>query len=380
MSASTAQTTLVVGAGFAGTMVAIRLARAGRRVVLVDPNEGLVERTRLHEAAASGKCVTRAMPELVDLGVERIVGRLAALDRSSATLEDGRQIPFFRCVLALGSVTPSSAPGVAEHALRLDTPEQAAELHSRVSSLPDGAVVAVVGTGLTGLELATELAEAHRRLKIMLIGRQSPVATFSESGGRRVLARLAALGIEQHLGEVGRVDATGLWLDGEHVGAAVVAWVAGMVAPPLLAALGLPVDEAGRVRVTEGLRVVGRPELFAVGDNASSGLRMSCATAVPLACHAAAVLLAEAAGEPDPPMAFSFVVRCVSLGRGDAILQGTDSNDQPTWSVSGSLAIASKETILRSVAALPAFEARLGLPLYFWAHGNRPLAIAEGAA
>ncbi len=99
---------LVVGGGFAGTMAAIRLARGGMKVSLVDPRSGFVERTRLHEAAASGRAVVREVPELDKLGVERIIGEVAALGSDHATLSDGRRVAFDRCILAIGSMTPAS--------------------------------------------------------------------------------------------------------------------------------------------------------------------------------------------------------------------------------------------------------------------------------
>jgi NADH dehydrogenase len=45
-------------------------------------------------------------------------------------------------------------------------------------------------------------------------------------------------------------------------------WTAGVRAHPLLAQLGLPVDEKGRVRVDETLRVEGHDHVWALGDGA----------------------------------------------------------------------------------------------------------------
>ena len=45
-------------------------------------------------------------------------------------------------------------------------------------------------------------------------------------------------------------------------------WTAGVTANPLVAALGLPLDERGRIRVDSRLRVEGRTDIWALGDSA----------------------------------------------------------------------------------------------------------------
>ena len=66
------------------------------------------------------------------------------------------------------------------------------------------------------------------------------------------------------------VDAGGAVLsDGRRIDAETVVWTAGVAANPLVAQLGLPTDERGRVVVDDHLRVRGVPGVWALGDCAA---------------------------------------------------------------------------------------------------------------
>jgi len=54
--------------------------------------------------------------------------------------------------------------------------------------------------------------------------------------------------------------------DGERLETDTLVWTAGVRADPLLAELGLPLDDRGRVIVTPELRVQGRDDVWALGD------------------------------------------------------------------------------------------------------------------
>jgi NADH dehydrogenase/putative oxidoreductase len=69
---------------------------------------------------------------------------------------------------------------------------------------------------------------------------------------------------------VQEIDAHGVTIDGELVRAGTVLWAAGVVASPAARWLGVPADPAGRVPVDDHLRVDGRPDIFVIGDTASS--------------------------------------------------------------------------------------------------------------
>jgi NADH dehydrogenase len=78
---------------------------------------------------------------------------------------------------------------------------------------------------------------------------------------------LVQLGVDVRTGRV--VDHIGsgvLGIAGERLPVGLVVWAAGVAASPLGESLGIPTDRLGRVSVESDLRVVGWPEVFALGD------------------------------------------------------------------------------------------------------------------
>jgi NADH dehydrogenase len=57
--------------------------------------------------------------------------------------------------------------------------------------------------------------------------------------------------------------------DGETLLTSTVVWTAGVKANPMLGEFGLPLDERGRVRVDETMRIEGEQHLWALGDCAA---------------------------------------------------------------------------------------------------------------
>ena len=88
-----------------------------------------------------------------------------------------RSVPYDTLVIAIGSVTNDfGTPGAAEHAIPLETAEQAVRFqHRLLNAVPARAVagrtikpgqlhVAIIGAGATGTELAAELYQTSREV------------------------------------------------------------------------------------------------------------------------------------------------------------------------------------------------------------------------
>ena len=155
-------TILILGGGYAGVMAALRLANRGlgAQVTLVNGGPTFVERIRHHELGAATPPPRRPLAELLrKTGVTLVIGRVAALEteRQVALLADGRELRWDRLVFALGSAADDAGVrGVRQHALCLANEAGAFELRARLAS--GARRLVVVGGGLTGVELAAELA------------------------------------------------------------------------------------------------------------------------------------------------------------------------------------------------------------------------------
>lgn len=353
---------VVIGLGYAGRMATVRLRAAGLEVTAIDARAHATERTRLHEAAARGRDVEMPLgPWLQRIGAGWRHGRVVEVGPGRVLLEDGQELRCDAVVVTAGSeIDDHGVPGVWEHAHHVSTAESAARLYR---ALPTAGRVRVVGAGATGLELATEIAEAHPGLRVSLLGRGD---AFSPRGAKALADALEALRIERIEGRVTRVSDGGLETDRGSLASDLTIWAGGMRAPAWLARSGLPTDGSGRVQADATLEVPGLDGVVVAGDCAATGLRMACASAMPTGCHAADTVIRRMRGERARPLSFAFVARCISLGRHRAVMQGVDAGDSPTWAISGRGAVLAKETILWSAARMHAFEAGTGLPLFGW--------------
>ncbi|MCI2422410.1 FAD-dependent oxidoreductase [Saccharopolyspora sp. K220] len=365
---------VVVGGGYSGLAAAKLAAKwTGAQVTLINAGDRFVERVRLHQLAAGQRLRDRPLVDLLaGSGVELVVDRVTEIDAAQRVVRlanTSRVVRYDRLVYALGSVADmESVPGVAEHAYTVATGEQASRLRERIG---DSDVIAVVGGGLTGIEAAAELAEAHPGLKVRFVTRGALGATLSERGRNYLRRTFDRLGVElrEHAG-VSEVRADGLLLDdGEHVAADTVVWTAGFKVSELARKAGFAVDDNGRLIVDEMLRSVSHPEITGIGDAAAvrmrtgQELRMACATGLPSAQHGIRALANDLAGRPTAPLRFRYFNQCISLGRRDALVQFVHADDSPREAVlTGRKAALYKEAIVRGTVL---FERHPVIPTSF---------------
>jgi NADH dehydrogenase len=142
----------------------------------------------------------------------------------------------------------------------------------------------VVGGGPTGVELAGALAEIARQALVrdfraidpaqarivLLEGGPRVLPTYPEDLSRSAQEQLRALGVEVRTSTLVTAIEPGQLRIGDSVlPAAVTLWAAGVLASPLGAALGAPLDRVGRVRVEPDLSLPGHREVFVIGDLAT---------------------------------------------------------------------------------------------------------------
>ncbi|MBB5157979.1 NAD(P)/FAD-dependent oxidoreductase [Saccharopolyspora phatthalungensis] len=365
---------VVVGAGYAGLAAAKLAARwTEAAVTLVNAGDRFVERVRLHQLATGQTLRDLRLADLVErTGVKLVVGRVTAIDAEQRVVRlasSPKVVHYDLLVYALGSAADmESVPGVAEHAYTVATADEALRLRQR---LGDSHVVAVVGGGLTGIEAAAELAEAHPGLKVRFVNAGALGAGLSQRGREYLRRTFDRLGVEvREQARVSEVRADGPVLaDGEHLAADTVVWTAGFKVPELARAAGFAADDHGRLIVDDMLRSVSHPEVTGVGDAAAvrmrSGqeLRMACATGLPSTQHAMRAIADRLAGRTPRPLRFRYLNQCISLGRRDALIQFVHADDSPRESVlTGRKAALYKEAIVRGTVL---FERHPVIPTSF---------------
>ncbi|WP_410573903.1 NAD(P)/FAD-dependent oxidoreductase [Amycolatopsis sp. cmx-4-61] len=358
---------VVLGAGYAGANAAARLAKrlhpADTEITLVNADPEFVERVRMHQLATGQNLKPRPLSELfAGTGVQVRVARVAAVHAEAKTVAfaGGGELGYDTLVYALGSTAAESGvPGVAEHAHHLAGKEAALRLRARLAELPAGETVLVAGGGLTGIEAATEIAEARPDLEVALVTRGGLGDWLSEKARTHLRKAFDRLGVTVHenTGITAVEPAAAIVDGGARIPAGVTVWTAGFAVHPIAAATTLTVSETGQIVVDETMRSVSHEDVYAVGDAAlapganGAPLRMSCASGVPSAYHAADVIAARLTGRPVPENKIGYTAQCISLGRRNAVVQWVTPDDRPKPSaVTGKPAARLKEMICRSAA------------------------------
>lgn len=348
---------IIIGAGFAGLYAALSAARLRDLegvssdeldIALIAPKPELAIRPRLYELRP--ETLTAPLSELFAVTEVRYVqGGVTDIDtadkRVTYTTEAGghRTMPYDRLILATGShAFEPPIPGLAEHAFSVTQLEDAVRLDRHLASLatrPRSAArntVVVAGSGLTGLETATEMPDRLRAIlgedaapRVVLVERGADVGPDIGPGPRPVIEdALRVTGVELRTGAgVTALDAGGVTLsNGQRIESETVIWTGGMRASALTGQIAAERDMLGRLYVDDALRVPNVPGVFAAGDTANAATddvgnrtAISCQHALRLGAFAGNNAAAELLGLPTSPYRQPAYVTCLDLGPAGAV-------------------------------------------------------------
>jgi NADH dehydrogenase len=198
----------------------------------------------------------------------------------------------------------------------------------------------VIGGGATGVELAGALAEISRRTMthdfrhfnpqdarvILLEGGDRLLPAFPPDISAHALGDLKELGVEVRLNtRASKIDEHGVLLGTKRIRSRTVLWAAGVRGVSVLAALGVPLDRAGRVSVTpellveglDGVFVIGDTAAFATGDNQT--LPGVAQVALQQGAHAARNIVLTVQGKPRKPFSYKDLGSMATIGRNRAV-------------------------------------------------------------
>ena len=265
--------------------------------------------------------------------------------------DDGTTEPYDYLVICAG-VTANyfGVPGAQEHARTIYTRKAALEVRDRVLSNIEayaqgraGAVkpvTVIVGGGATGVEMAGALAELRRyalpvtypelaldETRVVLVEMTDQVlGPFAPRLREYTAKELRDRGVELRMGtsvkEV-REDCV-LLSDGETLPSAATIWATGVKVHDQVSTWGLPQGRGGRIQVEPDMRVVGHPEIFAVGDVASPQEWAPPQLAQPAiqgGRHAGVQIRRLLAGAPTEPFRYKDKGTMATIGRSDAVVQ-----------------------------------------------------------
>ncbi len=298
---------LILGAGYGGLRLALELDRGLRRgqwkgqVMLVDqyPLHQLV--TEMHQVAAGS-----VLSDFVTVPLDKVLGgRRIAFRQATVTgfaLADRKvvttlgSLAYDVLVVALGGevdyfdVPAPRIPGLRQHAIGIQTMQQANAVQARLQETlyryakgaggPKPLILAVGGAGMTGVEVAGQLADEAGHwcreyqlppdaIQVWLLEAQDRVLPGVHPRiADYAAAVLARKGVRIRVRTpIVRLEPDRLVLaSGEEVAVALLVWAGGVRGPAVLADSGLSLDAQGRVRVNGYLQAEGQADVYAIGD------------------------------------------------------------------------------------------------------------------
>lgn len=223
-------------------------------------------------------------------------------DKKAVFLEDGKEIPYDELVIGLGCEDNfHNVPGAEEHSYSIQTMAKSRKAYDAISALPAGATVGIVGAGLSGIELASELRESRSDLKIKLFDRGPRILkTFPER-----LSKYVKKWFDKHdvdviaNSNITKVGKTALYNHEDQIDIDLIVWTAGIQPVKVVRDLELEMD-CGRVAVNQYHQIPVDTSIYVVGDCAASQFGPSAQLAEEQGEQIVTVLKKVWANEPLP--------------------------------------------------------------------------------
>ena len=225
------------------------------------------------------------------------------LSQKKVIISEGEAVDYDYLIIGLGSEDNfQNVAGVKEYAHSIQTVDKALNTLEKLNSLPPGSIVSIVGAGLTGVELASELIESRRDLKIRIFDRGNYIlSAFPNKLSTYVQNWFDNHGIEIiNNANITRIEENTLYNHLEAIKSDAIIWTAGIQANRVVRELNVDKDKRGRVILSQYHNIPSHENVFVVGDCASLPHAPSAQLAEGQAEQIVQVLLKQWNGEPLP--------------------------------------------------------------------------------
>lgn len=296
---------LIVGGGFGGVKAALELARRGvGRVTLISDQKYFLHHGMLYSTAVGRDPKEAAIP-LSEIfkpcpGVKLVHDSISKIDAEKQEVQGVKKpYKYDQLVMALG-VTDYfyGVNGGKQYSFSARTLEGVQAFNSAfhdgiVSDEPREFTCAVIGGGMTGVEMAGALSEYAKRIAeahgvtklryktILLEKKRQLLPGLSESASRKVTAKLKKLGVKVQTGkEIERISKTHLTIDGKRQPIDIAIWTCGGQNNPLFAKHKDIFRLSGRGQVVVNQYLSAYPNFFVIGDSAETAQSRSASNAL----------------------------------------------------------------------------------------------------
>lgn len=301
---------VLLGGGYGNMRILLRLLPTSlpqdTEIILIDRTPFHSMKTEFYALAAGTESdheVRVAFPEHERLTL--VNGEIAeiVLQEKSIIMENGERVIYDDLVIGLGCEDKyHNVPGAAEFTYSIQTIGKSRATYQALLGLPAGAVVGVVGAGLSGIELASELRESRKDLNIKLFDRSPRILRdFPER-----LSNFVKKWFDNHNVDVisnsniTQVEPKLLHNHEETIPVDAVVWTAGIQPVKPVRALRLECDASGRVVINQYHQLPNDEHVYVVGDCAALPMAPSAQLAEEQAEQIVKVLKATWKGETLP--------------------------------------------------------------------------------
>ncbi|MGM0806400.1 MAG: NAD(P)/FAD-dependent oxidoreductase [Bacillota bacterium] len=234
-------------------------------------------------------------------------GEVTSIDvkEKKVLLKDQDAVSYDDLVIGLGCEDKyHNVPGADQFTLSIQTIDKSRQTYQILNNLHANAVVAVVGAGLSGVELASELRESRPDLTIKLFDRGDMIlSAYKKRLSNYVQNWFVEHGVEViNNSNVTKVEEGALYNHDEKVECDAIVWTAGIQPSRIVRDLDVEKDSQGRVVLTEHHHLPSEEHVYVVGDCASLPYAPSAQLAEEQAEQISQVLLARWNEQPLPEM------------------------------------------------------------------------------
>ncbi|MFD1778784.1 NAD(P)/FAD-dependent oxidoreductase [Fredinandcohnia salidurans] len=304
---------VILGGGYGGMRVLQRLLPnqlpEDIQITLIDRAPYHSLKTEFYALAAgtiSDSHVRVTFPEHPRLHVK--YGEITGIDLNEKLvhMNDEESVKYDDLIIGLGCEDKyHNVPGANEYTDSIQTIDKARKTYQKLNNLPAGATVSIVGAGLSGVELASELYESRPDLKIKLFDRGKHIlSAFPEKLSMYVENWFDKNEVEIiNNSNITRVEENVLFNNDQPVQSDVVVWTAGIQPNKVVRDLEVEKDGSGRVVLTKQHNLPNDEHVYVVGDCASLPHAPSAQLAEGQAEQIVQVLVKRWKGE-EPPAEF----------------------------------------------------------------------------
>ncbi|WP_059105886.1 NAD(P)/FAD-dependent oxidoreductase [Shouchella shacheensis] len=301
---------VVLGAGYGGMRIMQRLLPNDLpkdwEIILIDqlPYHCLkTEYYALAAGTASDHHLRVSFPEDARLKVKYATISEIDIDENKVSLETGEAVEFDKLIIGLGCTDKyHGVPGADTYTHSIQTMGATRRTYETLNNVRPEGTVSIVGAGLSGVELASELRESRPDLSIRLFDRGEIILSqFPKKLSTYVQNWFIDHGVDvSSKSNITKVEPGAIYNHDERIETDAVIWTAGVQPVNVVRALDVEKGQGGRIKLTPQHFIPNYPDVFVVGDCASLSQAPSAQLAEGQAEQIVTILKAQWKGDALP--------------------------------------------------------------------------------